>query len=424
MSTISARDLFRINESILKRVNKELTYHGLETAYIVYKVLKKLNYNEKDIYTITSLAFLHDIGAYKTDIVANLEEYHIEDTSKHSIYGYELLKYTDLFKKEASIILYHHHSYEDKDMLIDNIPIKKEAFLIALADNISLISGILDYDEEKILNYISNIDKNRFKEEHVEALLELIEEGLIKDIISGGYRESFVKERSSNIIMSQSRLEKYVVLLPLSIDFFSFETSIHTVGVYCITRKLCEKLSLPKSDIESIKMGALLHDLGKVCIPKHILEKEGRLLDEEYEIMKKHVIYTKEILEDAKIDKDIIHLACSHHEKLNGEGYPSKLKEEELSIGDRIITISDIFCALTEKRHYKKAFSKDRVTTILLEMVEKGQIDIHITNKLIENYDEILQESVKERRIFESALKNMLKDYEKISNKMDELIMV
>lgn len=70
--------------------------------------------------------------------------------------------------------------------------------------------------------------------------------------------------------------------------------------------------------------------------------------------MKKHVSYTREILEDARIDEELINLACNHHENLDGSGYSKGLKENDLSLGDKIISISNIFCALTENRHYKK----------------------------------------------------------------------
>lgn len=417
MAIINTADLFSIKEAILKRVNKELTYHGMETAYIVYKILNKLNYSEKEIYKITSLAFLHDIGAYKTDINTDIKQYHITDTTNHSIYGYELLKHINLFKEDSSMILYHHHSYSDRHILINDIEIKDESFLISLGDVTSLAFNLFNYDENKIINYIKSMDKSRFKKIYYDTLIELVDDGLISEMLAGKYKKHFLRKFSAHRRISKDRMEKYIILLPLAIDFFSFETSIHTVGVYCITKKLCEKLNINLEDSKTIEVGALLHDLGKVCIPKNILEKKDKLTKEEFEVMKKHVVYTKEILEDAGINKEIINLACSHHEKLDGGGYPQRLSDSSLSVGDRIITVADIFCALTEKRHYKNAFSKQKVVSIFYDMVSHNQIDKTIVEILIDNYDEILDYMTVNRNKFKEVLDNMLKDYEKISQK-------
>lgn len=419
MSIITIMDLFKINESILKRVSRELAYHGLETAYTVYQIAQKLEYDEERIYKLTALAFLHDIGAYKTDTVAQLESFHIAGWGKHSIYGYALLKHTLLFEEESSIVLYHHHSYEKKDNLINNIPIPEDAFLISLADSISLCFNIFKYNEPKIVEYIENIDKNRFNKIHIEKLIELVKDkDLINEIVSGRYVKFLKDEFASKINMSKYKLEKYIVLLLLAIDFFSYETSLHTIGVSCITEQICEKMNLEEEYIQKIKMGAYLHDLGKVCTPKYILEKEGKLSTEEYEIMKKHVEYSREILEDAGIDKEIIDLACNHHEKLDGTGYPKKLDAQSLTIGQRIISIGDIFCALTEKRHYKSAFSKDKVIDILSDMISKNYIDKNIVAVLINNYEEILENLIKEREEFEYVLNNMMSEYRYILAQM------
>jgi putative nucleotidyltransferase with HDIG domain len=265
------------------------------------------------------------------------------------------------------------------------------------------------------------MDNNSFNQNHIEILHDLIKnKGLIKKIISGKY-EKYIWEIMQSVELDIELIKEYLLFIPLSIDFFSFETSLHTVSVSCMANRICSKMDLNYAYKEKIEIGAYLHDLGKVCTPKHILEKKDKLTKEEFEIMKQHVCYSREILEDACIDEELINLECNYHEKLDGSGYSKGLKEDDLSVGDKIISISDIFCALTEKRHYKKSFSKDKVLEILYDMVDSNYIDKSIVEIVSTNYDEFLEFVNINRRDYENSLEEMLQDYNYITSKIDKL---
>lgn len=421
MDIINTLDLIRIKQSILRKIDKEIVNHGIETAYIVCMLADELGYSKDEIYYFAIVSCMHDIGAYKTEELNKIKQFEVVDTTRHSIYGYVIFNNNDITKHMASSVLYHHHSYKNKNNHIPKIEISKLAFLIGLADRISILCKLLNYDEDKITNFIDKMNKDFFDPKYIDVLYRLIEsKGLINKIVSGGYREHLL-ELIKNKKLDMQLIKEYLLFLPISIDFFSFETSLHTVSVSSAAKKICDYIKLDQEYKEKIEIGAYLHDLGKVCIPKYILEKEDKLTKEEFEIMKEHVSYTREILEDARIDEELINLACNHHEKLDGSGYSKGLKENDLSLGDKIISISDIFCALTENRHYKKSFSKDKVLKILCNMVESNYIDKQVVDIVYRNYDEFLAFVNQSRKAYEKYLKNMILEYNDITTQMDNL---
>lgn len=421
MDIINVIDLFKINQSILKYIDKDIINHSEESAYIAYKIASKLGYSKENIEKLVLGTMLHDIGAYKVDEIDNIKKFEIIDPGKHSIYGYCILNHSRVFKHISEYVLYHHHEYKLKDKYIKEIPIPNESFIIGLADRVSILCESLNYDKSKIKKRIENISDEVFNPKYIDVLQSLVkDEGLIEEITSGYYKD-IINEKIQSINMNIDDIKNYLVFLPLSINFFSFETSIHTVGVASATKKICEKLEIEEQYKEKIKIASYLHDIGKVCIPKHILEKEGKLTEEEYSIMKKHVWYSQNILEDAKVDKELITLACNHHERLDGSGYSRGLSSNDLTIGDRIISVGDIFCALTEPRIYKESFSKEKVLKILYEMVNNNYLDNRVVKVVYENYEEILNYTKSNRDSYKERLNLMIKEYKYITYEMDNI---
>ncbi|HAR87352.1 MAG TPA: hydrolase, partial [Clostridium sp.] len=131
----------------------------------------------------------------------------------------------------------------------------------------------------------------------------------------------------------------------------------------------------------------LLHDIGKLAIPISILDKDGPLTEEEYSIIKSHTYYTKLILDKIDHISDISLWASSHHEKLNGKGYPRRLKAEDLSEECRIIGVCDIYQSLTADRPYRKGMYMYEAFNILDDMVNRnlicGNAVRHFKNTLV-----------------------------------------
>lgn len=126
------------------------------------------------------------------------------------------------------------------------------------------------------------------------------------------------------------------------------------------------------ADLEAIRFGALLHDVGKIGIPEHILNKPGRLTVEEFEIMKLHTVYGERIVRNISGWDLVADIVRHHHENFDGSGYPDGLSGDEISIRAQIVAMVDVFTALTEERPYRNALSKEEALRIMEnEMVGK-----------------------------------------------------
>lgn len=149
-------------------------------------------------------------------------------------------------------------------------------------------------------------------------------------------------------------------------------TFCHTMMVAGHTVSFSKDLGLPEQTQLLMGLGALVHDLGKVKIPLSILDKPGKLTDRERRLINKHPVFSREILSGRKeVPREVAEMAVSHHEMLDGSGYPDGLKGDQISQTVRILTICDIYSALTEKRAYKDSFSPRQAFATMFQMGAK-----------------------------------------------------
>lgn len=139
---------------------------------------------------------------------------------------------------------------------------------------------------------------------------------------------------------------------------------------------------IPNYDVSKIMHAATFHDVGKCKIPSKILNKPGKLTPEEFEIIKKHPVYSYEYLKGV-YGEEVASIALHHHELLDGSGYPSKLKGEKVTMQERILAVSDVYDALTSNRAYRKGFSKEETFKMMREQF-KNKLDQNVVNTLEE----------------------------------------
>ena len=146
-------------------------------------------------------------------------------------------------------------------------------------------------------------------------------------------------------------------------------TQQHSLNVGILSIALGNYIGLNKKQLNEVGMCGMLHDMGKMLTPEHILNKPDRLTDEELEVMKRHTSDGSEILSSTDgMLKDAIHVAHAHHERLDGAGYPQGLKAEDLSMYNKIVTVADAYDAITSDRVYKKGQTVESALQIIHQM--------------------------------------------------------
>lgn len=183
------------------------------------------------------------------------------------------------------------------------------------------------------------------------------------------------------------RLSSILQVMAASIDARDNLTAGHSERVTQFALGICDELDLPHRYREMIRVASLLHDYGKIGIPDAILKKPGWLTPEEHDVVKSHSAKTREILEQMNFEgiyRLVPDIAGSHHERVDGTGYPNGLKGKEIPLGAKIIAVADFFEAITSRRHYRDPMPLD-VAIVLLQEKIGTHFEKKVVNALI-NY--------------------------------------
>jgi putative nucleotidyltransferase with HDIG domain len=186
----------------------------------------------------------------------------------------------------------------------------------------------------------------------------------------------------------EKQFQSFLEVMAASIDAKDKFTAGHSLNVTRFAEGIANELGFNDSELEVIRTAGLLHDYGKLGIDDHILKKPGKLNEDEYREIQKHVTITRDILAKmnfARKFRNVPVIAASHHEYIDGSGYDCGLQANEIPFMAKIITVADVFEALTAERHYRPAMSTEEALTILHDGVDEGKFDGNIVIAL-ENY--------------------------------------
>lgn len=182
-------------------------------------------------------------------------------------------------------------------------------------------------------------------------------------------------------------LESFVGTLASTIDARDPLTAGHSNRIALYSDEIAQMINLPQKRRELLRYAALLHDYGKIAIREAVLCKNGSLSIDEYCHIQEHAAYTQSILEKINFSrdfKDVPKIAASHHEKMNGSGYPEGLVGDQIPIESRILSVADVFDALTSKRHYRDRMEFENVMDILI-----NNAGSHFDRNIIEAFKKI-----------------------------------
>ncbi len=376
-------------------INPSVSHHHEQTAYLASLIAKEMGMGKDEIRHTIYASLLYDVGTIMREKQMSLME--VERESKIvSMAGAIFLYGLDGFDEIGDIIAHCQMNCEEFDIVLSedgaNLSILKSASVVHLADKVSLMLQ----ENLHVLNQAPHVRElvkeqrgKEFYPETVDAFLRVSElEQVWLDVlydpkiplVEGGEEERFISlERALPLTKLMSRI----------IDYRSPFTKMHSAGVAASARKIAEIAGMSKIECQMIEIAGNLHDVGKLVVPKSILEKPGKLTDEEFNIIKEHPYYTRMILRDVEGFDRITDWAGNHHEKLNGRGYPRHLSGKDLDLGARIMAVADIFSAITEDRPYRKGMDPEKAMKVMRENVEFGAISGELVQLLNDNYEEI-----------------------------------
>lgn len=241
----------------------------------------------------------------------------------------------------------------------------------------ALRAGAFDYHQkpmewERLAVSVSNgIERTRLIRENAEYMLTL---------------ERKVAERTAELEKKNLELGKRfletVTALVSATEAKDKYTEGHSRRVAANAKALANGAKLPAADAEHIYIAGLLHDMGKIGIPDKILLKPGVFSDEERAVMQNHSAFSADILSNVEAFKEIIHIVLYHHERYDGKGYPAGLKGDDIPLGARVLSIADLFDAMTSSRPYKgKVAAEEAVSE--MRRVAGSQVDPELAEVFI-----------------------------------------
>jgi HD-GYP domain-containing protein (c-di-GMP phosphodiesterase class II) len=376
-------------------------HHGQKVAYIAKGIYEHLMAKEAPANLIITSS-IHDIGISSFEDKERARQFFANKQilRSHCVDGASLVESVDILKPLKPIILHHHTNYSDIDKYEEGIPI--EAQIIHLADRVDVLINPERYILDQVDDIVDVVLKYRgtmFNPELVDAFLDLsVKESFWLDL-TNEYQHAYehIVFPSVNMKMDMEDIYQFSYLCAKIVDRKSPYTAEHSQRIAGIATALGELCDMDEQDVYFLELAGLLHDLGKLAVPEHILLKNGKLSEAEYRIVKQHPYYTYCLIDRLKIMNKVRDWAGFHHERLDGSGYPFHLKGDQLDLGARVMAVADIVGAITEDRPYRPGFEKRETLKILWEQVDKNLIDGDVVSILAKHFDDVIYSGIKSK---------------------------
>ncbi|WP_310441050.1 HD-GYP domain-containing protein [Sulfurimonas sp.] len=247
--------------------------------------------------------------------------------------------------------------------------------------------GIIDETKDAYFLH-KNIDSNKYESREFEDVALSVNS--FNKIVIEKEDELKYKNRELQLLNEEieSTLKETMLMIGKIEEIRSSSTSRHTKRVAILSTIVAKEYGLSDEQVKLIEIASPLHDIGKVGIADAILNKPGKLTQDEYNIIKSHSLFGYNILKNSKreILKTAAAIAYEHHERYDGTGYPQGLKNEEISVYARIVAIVDVFDTLLSRRVYKEAWPIEDVIAFFKEQRGK-QFEPKLVDILLENID-------------------------------------
>lgn len=368
------------------------THHSMRVAALCSEMCLRLGYDEETISALSICALFHDNALTEFNLSEEIMALNAENVKRHCERGQTNVSKLPFKKDVSGYVLYHHEReggagpFGKKE---GEYPF--EAALLAAADAVDVAFRFSRVAPEKLSAARDRINANAGRystRKAVDVLLDVLDVQMLESL----------RDENINKTMDSSLPDWEIELTTENVigiaDFFtrvidhkSIFTRKHTSQIANRAWLMAGHYGYSPEEQAALYFAASLHDIGKIATPTTVLEKPGKLDDEEFQIIKDHVRYTHDWLSEMPGFELIRNWAADHHEKLDGTGYPFGKSADELDKNARMLACIDIYQAVCEERPYHAARSHEDTMPILQGMAEKGFIDADI----VRDMDEIMK---------------------------------
>jgi len=359
--------------------------HGKRVAAVSMRMARAMGLSDSQVFDIASLAILHDNGLAEESLTHVRPEadrlYHVEDLPAHCTIGeHNAAKFpfqTDCFES----IRFHHEHWDGSGFFGisgDKIPIMAQ--IISLADYTDLKFRFQTPDpgnRDRIAMFLNENSGSIFSPDLVDLFHQISK----VPAFWFDLRDPFIHAALDRTMPECSMESDWQGVLDISrvfsriIDSKSRFTLRHTQGLEEKIDHMAGHYRVATEERLQLRIAASLHDVGKLAIPNAILDKPGSLTDAERYKVTEHTYYTRLCLEPIPGFENITEWAANHHEKLGGGGYPMGLGKKDLDFNARLMTVLDIYQALTEERPYRQSLSHQQSMAIIGKLRDNGDVD-------------------------------------------------
>jgi HD-GYP domain-containing protein (c-di-GMP phosphodiesterase class II) len=354
------------------------TNHGKRIAVLSAAMGRSLGMDERSIRALTTCALFHDSAL--TEYILSEREANDPAMKLHCIAGQRNAESLIFDMDIEGHVCYHHERADGAGPFGKREgEFPREAALIAIADMLDAACHFQRLSPEnlgQIRREIRQETGKTYTREAAEAMLGILDAKMLSALgdkrIHETARETIPPWR---VNLEAPELFRIAALSARIIDYKSVFTRRHSEEIALRAWIMAESYGYGHPQRSELYLAATLHDIGKLAVPTEILEKPGPLNQDEFAVIKDHVRHTDELLSGISGLDYIRKVASSHHEKLDGSGYPFGKTGEDLDFNDRLLACIDIYQAVSEARPYHEKRSHRETMTILSDMAEKGLID-------------------------------------------------
>jgi HD-GYP domain-containing protein (c-di-GMP phosphodiesterase class II) len=394
-SRVRLLDLVVCLSDAMDFIDPAVVNHHKQVALIAYCIGRQMGLTNAEQKQLVLAAALHDIGAFTLKERKDNLSFEMLAPHLHAERGYALLSLFKPIADVAGIVRFHHLSWDNgsgAEQAGKKVP--AASHILNLADRVSVLIN----KKQEVLSQVPAVCRKireesgrMFRPDAVDAFLTLASrEYFWLDTLSSSPQSIFFhKLRSASIGLTSADMMGFCRLFSRIIDFKSQFTATHSSGVAASAEMLAKRIGFSERDCRLMKIAGLLHDLGKLAVPVEILNKPSGLAAKEWHMIRHHSFYTYRLLEKIPALGVVKKWAAFHHERLDGSGYPFHLTAKDLPLGSQVMSVADVFTAITENRPYRAGMTRRNAIRVMDDMVRSSALNGNLVAVLKAGYDGI-----------------------------------